>query len=119
MSMALSFMISHTKHRMIPASFGDGAVRLARKKLRACHFRQFRPEQRRRSKASWLPLTSRTPQGDLGRNAACKGHAFSRTQPSLRDRPVGPLDARVSPAWFYRALVRRGTDIGTEPLRDT
>src|SRR3546814_4094855 len=34
MSMALSFMVSHTKHRMIPASFGDGAVRLARKKLR-------------------------------------------------------------------------------------
>src|SRR3546814_3577283 len=86
MSMALSFMVSHTKHRMIPASFGDGAVRLARKKLRAGHFRQFRPEQRSRSKGSWFPLISRKPQGDLGRNPACKRHAFSRTQPSLTDR---------------------------------
>src|SRR3546814_2736810 len=89
-------MVSQTKHRMIPASFGDGAVRLALKKLRAGHFCQFRPEQRSRSKGSWFPLISRKPQGDLGRNPACKRHAFSRTQPSLTDRPVGPLDARVS-----------------------
>src|SRR3546814_14894020 len=74
MSMALSFMVSHTKHRMIPASFGDGAVRLARKKLRAGHFRQFRPEQRSRSKGSWFPLISRKPQGDHGRNPACNSH---------------------------------------------
>src|SRR3546814_1267254 len=58
------------------------------------------------------------PQGDLGLNPACKRHAFSRTQPSLTDRPVGPLDARVSPGWFDRALGRRGDDIGQAPLRE-
>src|SRR3546814_12854388 len=118
MAKALSFIVSHTKQRMLPASFGDGAVRLARKNLRAGHFRQFRPEQRSRSKGSWFPLISRKPQGDLGRNPACKRHAFSRTQPSLTDRPVGPLDARVSPGWFDRALGRRADDIGQAPLRE-
>src|SRR3546814_19943965 len=83
MSMALSFMVSHTKHRMITESFGDGAVRLARKKLRSGPFRQFRPEQRSRSKGYWFPHISRNPQGDLERPPPCKLHAYSQPQPTL------------------------------------